>query len=92
MAKKKTQAAKTATRATKKSTTKTTAAKSSKKKTSTKKAGANPAPTVEPKIVVNHDAIAREAYYLWLKRGGDPQHNWLEAESRLRRATGRSKV
>jgi xanthine dehydrogenase molybdopterin-binding subunit B len=47
---------------------------------------------VEPKIVVNHDTIAREAYYLWLQRGGDSHSNWLEAEHRLQEAAAKARV
>ena len=48
--------------------------------------------TVESKPAlaeVTVQAIAEAAYFLWLKRGGDPTTNWLEAEAALRRATSR---
>lgn len=38
-------------------------------------------PAAEP----SRDQIAREAYFLWLRRGGNEVVNWLEAESQLKR-------
>ncbi len=106
MAKKKTQAATSAKRETRTTTTRTTTKKAAGQATqdsptpaespspkSTARTPRRPAnaPTVEPKITLNHDAIAREAYYLWLKRGGDPQANWLEAEHRLQEAAAKAR-
>jgi hypothetical protein len=33
---------------------------------------------------LSHEEIARQAYMLWLERGGDQLDNWLEAERQLR--------
>lgn len=33
---------------------------------------------------LSHDEIARQAYMLWLERGGGQLDNWLEAERQLR--------
>ncbi len=53
------------------STTKSSsvAAKPSKKKTS---------------AALSHEEIARQAYMLWVERGGSEIDNWLEAERNLR--------
>lgn len=68
---------------------KTTTAKTNAKAAAAKK----PAPAaakpnhnviVEAKPGPTSDEIAREAYYIWLERGGSEIENWLEAESRLR--------
>jgi hypothetical protein len=40
-------------------------------------------PTATP---VQHDDIARRAYFLSQERGGDPIDNWLSAEQELRAA------
>jgi len=60
----------------------TTVSKSTTKKKRT--TAAKPAQiNAEPKIQLSHDAIAREAYLIWLQKGGSAQDNWLEAEQRL---------
>jgi Protein of unknown function (DUF2934) len=91
MAKKKTQAAKPAKRSTKKSTT-AAAKPTTAKKTTRKTVAAAPVSPVEPKIVVNHDSIARQAYLIWLERGGSAESNWLQAEQRLQAVAAQTRV
>ncbi len=91
MAKKKTQAAKPTTRS-KKTTTTAAATPTAARKTTRKTVAAAPVSPVEPKIIINHDSIARQAYLIWLERGGDAERNWLEAEHRLQATAAQTRV
>lgn len=42
-----------------------------------------PRPPVAPVARPSHEEIAKAAYLRWLKEGGDPNANWLEAERSL---------
>ena len=39
--------------------------------------------TRREKIEITHEHIATRAYFIHLEEGGDPQTNWLRAESEL---------
>ncbi len=67
--------------------TKTKVAKAPQKAASTKTASTKTAPKKSGKgasMSLGHDEIARQAYMLWLERGGSDMDNWLEAEKQLR--------
>ena len=55
---------------------------------STKASQAKPARKAAPRrktqVQVSDEEIARQAYMLWLERGGSEIDNWLEAERQLR--------
>jgi hypothetical protein len=52
-------------------------------KTTTRKPAAKRTPTRKKKVEITHDHIATRAYFIHLDKGGDPQSNWLRAESEL---------
>ena len=70
--------AKTTTKTTTKSA-KTTTTKSAASTTAKKAA----APRKRTKSI-SDDEVARQAYMLWLEKGGSELENWLEAERQLR--------
>ena len=53
-------------------------------KTTTKATAKKAAPRRKTKLQVSQEEIARQAYMLWLERGGTEMDNWLEAEKQLR--------
>jgi hypothetical protein len=51
-------------------------------KTTTRKAAAKRT-TRKKKVEITPEHIATRAYFIHLEEGGDPQSNWLRAESEL---------
>jgi hypothetical protein len=48
-----------------------------------------PAAASSPSVPITHDAIARKAFEIWVKKGrpqGQDRQNWNEAEAQLREA------
>lgn len=58
--------------------------KKTTKETQTKTATQNGASSQKDKLQVSQEDIARQAYMLWLERGGSEMENWLEAEKQLK--------
>lgn len=61
----------------------TATAEPAAKKTAT---GAAASGTKTAQVEINHEAIARTAYFIWEEKGrphGHEEENWLEAEARL---------
>ncbi|MCK4871511.1 MAG: DUF2934 domain-containing protein [Phycisphaerales bacterium] len=67
------------------SSTSQSAAKPTRRKRTT---GRKANQAIESKTRINRDAISREAYLIWLERGGSAEDNWYEAERRLRALAG----
>jgi DUF2934 family protein len=52
-------------------------------KTTTRKPATKRTTTRKKKVEITHEHIATRAYFIHLQEGGDPQTNWLRAESEL---------
>lgn len=48
------------------------------------KPAVKPVAAPAPQIVITQDAIAKAAYFRWMRCGGDEHTNWVEAERELR--------
>lgn len=57
--------------------------KKTAKTNQTKNSAPKDAPREEMKAQASQEDIARQAYILWLERGGSEMENWLEAEKLL---------